>query len=345
MDFNPDILKRFFLGKYSKNDFLAIKSLFEKPERRVELEKLLQNHWFEINNEAIPEGNIDHILSQIHQQIKSESNPVGNHRFLHSFQRIAAILIVPLLLAFLAAFYFQSKSNTEIAYAEIQCPFGVRTKFVLPDGTTGFINSGSTLSFPAVFTDQRNVELKGEAFFDVTRDEKHPFIVHTPHLQTKVLGTQFSVTAYENDFKEDIILKEGKVEVCSSKGEKLETLLPNQKLELDTKTNKYRKSTVEPDQYVLWTEGKLIFRNDGLQDVVNRLGRWYNVKIEIADAELLNYAFRATFIDEPLEEVFKLMTLTAPLVFEEQKREITKDNTYKKRKVIVRLDKNRQDAF
>jgi len=68
MDFNPDILKRFFKGKYSRKDFLAIKSVFEKPEKREEIINLLQNHWFEYNNEPLPSGDVDHVLDKIHHQ-------------------------------------------------------------------------------------------------------------------------------------------------------------------------------------------------------------------------------------------------------------------------------------
>ena len=119
----------------------------------------------------------------------------------------------------------------------------------------------------------------------------------------------------------------------------------NQKLSLNIANRQYDKSQVEAYQYVSWTEGKLVLRNESMQQVANRLGRWYNVEIEIEDPELLTYAFRATFIDEPLEEVLKLLALTAPLSFEEQIRETTKDDIYKKREISIRLDEKRLDAF
>lgn len=346
MDCNPEILRRFFKGKYSRKDFLAIKSVFEKPDQKEELKNLLQNHWNDFNNEPLPKSNVDHVLQKIHQQIQLEEIKLKNNRFIAVFQRIAAILIIPLILAFMAVFYFQSKKpKTEVAVAEIQCPMGVRTKFILPDGTTGFLNSGSTLEYPVIFTNTRNVTLKGEAYFNVKRDEEHPFTVNTPNLKTKVLGTQFNVIAYENEDSEEIILKEGKVEVYSMKGEKLEILQPDQKLFLNLQTWQYNKNQIESEQYVSWTEGKLTFRNESMQQVANRLGRWYNAEIEIRDPELLKYAFRATFIDEPIEEVLKLLAKTAPLIYKEQIRETSNDDTYVKRKFIVSIDRKRLDAF
>lgn len=346
MGLNKKILQRFFEGKYSRKDYQSIKSSFEKPEKEAEIKDLLQNHWVNFSDETLPEGNMNDVLDGIQHQIWEKQIPERKSSIIAGFQKIAAILIVPLILTFLTFFYFQSKTTTaEIAFAEIECPMGGRINFVLPDGTTGFLNSGSTLKYPVIFTKERNVALNGEAFFDVMHDEKHPFTVSTSHLTTEVLGTQFNISAYESDQNEEIILKEGKVAVYTEKGEKLETLLPNQKLVLNTKTMQYDKNEVESDQYISWTEGKLVFRNENMQQVANRIGRWYNVEIEIKDPKLLSYAFRATFNDEPLEELLKLLALTAPIKYEVQLREKINGNLYKKKKVIVSLDEKRQDAF
>jgi ferric-dicitrate binding protein FerR (iron transport regulator) len=346
MAFNPEILDRYFHGKYSRKDYLEIKSIIENPEEKKQFKKLLKKHWEDFNNESLPEADINHILNKIKHQIREEDSRVKKYSFISVFQRIAAILIVPLILAFMAVFYFQSKSVLpEVAIAEIQCPLGVRTKFILPDGTTGFLNSGSTLEYPVMFSAERNVKLNGEAYFDVHHDAKHPFIVTTANLSTKVLGTQFNVVAYGTEKSEEIILKEGSVEVYANNNEKLAALQPNQRLALNSETRQFKTYQVEAMQYISWTEGKLVFRNESMQMVADRLGRWYNVEIEIADEELLKYAFRATFIDEPLEEVLKLLAQTAPLKYKEIKRKATNDKTYDKRKFIVSLDSKRVNAF
>ena len=114
---------------------------------------------------------------------------------------------------------------------------------------------------------------------------------------------------------------------------------------LNTQTKQYYKIVVEASQYVSWTEGMLVLRNENMEQVATRLGRWYNVEIEIKDPELLKYSFRATFIDEPLEEVLKLLAQTAPLSYEEQKRETTSNNVLLKRKFFLSLDRKRLEAF
>lgn len=346
MDFNPEILERFFKGKYSRKDFLIVKSAFENADDQEQLKETLKKHWVDYNDELPTHQNVDYILRKIHHKIQTEEKRPGVNKYIAVFQRIAAILIIPLVLSFIAVlYYFSETSNSQVAYAEIHCPLGVQTKFVLPDGTTGFLNSGSYLKFPVNFKGDRTVTLKGEAFFDVKRDEEHPFIVNTTNLQTKVLGTQFNVIAYENEDSEEVILHEGKVEVYNNSGTILNTLKPNQQLVINTETSICKVSNVDSYQYVSWTEGKLIFRNESLQQVAKRLNRRYNVEIQIQDSELLKYSFRATFLNEPIEEVLKLLSKTAPIQFIEQNRIISTNNTYEKRKFIIGLDKKRLKYF
>jgi len=345
MGFNPEALYRFFKGQYSRKDFLSVKSAFEDADQHQNLRECLEKQWNDLDAEQSSTPNADHILRKIRNQIAIEDKPIKKNTFIVVFQRIAAILIVPLIVSFFAAFYFQGKTNSQVSFAEIQCPVGAQTKFTLPDGTTGFLNSGSTLIYPVVFSKNRSVTLRGEAFFDVVHDKKHPFFVNTPKLRTKVLGTQFNVIAYENESSEEVILKNGKVEVYSQKGKKLDILAPNQQLTLNTQASTYHIKNVDSEQYSSWTEGKLVFRNESMQQVSKRLGRRYNIEIEIRDPELLNYAFRATFIDEPVEEVLKLLAKTAPMKYEEQKREVSTDNAYNKRKFVISLDKKRLHLF
>ena len=179
----------------------------------------------------------------------------------------------------------------------------------------------------------------------MSRDSERPFLVETPHLLTRVLGTQFNIIAYDDESREEIILKEGSLEVMTQSGKKLAGMQPDQKFEVNFSTGQSDLTSVQADQYVSWTEGKLVFRNESMMQVAKRLGRWFNVEIEIRDQELLNYALWATFTDEPLEEVLKLLSLTAPMRYKEQKRVKTADHVYLPRKVIICLDKSRVDAF
>jgi ferric-dicitrate binding protein FerR (iron transport regulator) len=353
MDFDPKILDRFFKGTYSRKDYLEIKSAFRNLEKRSKLTRYLETHWNDFSSGEIPPENVDHLLDKIYHKISLEENTSQKISFLTVFQRVAAILIVPLLLSFLAVVYLQSRSGAEtgeqvaenVGMAEIQCPLGVRTKFQLPDGTNGFLNSGSTLQYPVRFSGTRNVTVSGEVFFEVARDTLNPFVVHTPLLNVKVLGTRFNVIAYGDGAKEEIILNKGRVQVDAKNGKLLDVLAPDQKFTLNKEKMTFNTTQVVASQYMGWTEGKLIFRNEGMQEVAERLGRWYNAEIRIKDQELLDHSFHATFVDEPLEEVLKFMALTTPYTYKILPRTAGDDAIYQKRIVIVQLDRRRLDAF
>ena len=354
MDLDAKMLKRFFTGNYSRKDYLNIRSAFSDFECRLKLTQYLEKHWNDFLSEGMPPGNVDHILDKIHHKIMIEEGNSRKISFLSVFQKVAAILIFPLLLSFFAVFYFKTDDDIQkqqklsyniIDYAEIQCPLGVRTEFQLPDGTKGFLNSGSKLRYPVDFSAGRNVMVSGEAYFDVTPGEQDPFVVHTSNLNIKVLGTQFNVIAYGDEQKEAVILNRGKVEIAMKDGTKLEVLHPNSKLVLNTEKRTFKTTEVIASQYIGWIEGKLIFRNENMEQVAERLGRWYNIEIVIEDKELLEYTFHATFIDEPLEEILKYMAITTPYTYEILPRVSNHNDIYQKRIVLVKLDRERLNAF
>ena len=337
-------ITNFIKNKYSRNDYVSIHKEFEKNNQEGTFFAELENQWNGIDpNQA----------SKFHQEnawgeIQKRTKPHFKRKALPLWQfaqRAAAILFIPLFLTSLFYFYSVNNSTNKNAYAEIECPAGVRTNFQLPDGTTGYLNGGSSLKYLLDFKNSRNVSIEGEAYLDVFHDKNHPFVVQTQNLNVKVLGTKFNVIAYEEELSEQIVLDEGRVEVLSRNGKQLLILEPNQKLTLDKDEMTYRKEDVNVNKYISWTEGKLMFRNDKLHVVIARLSRWYNVDFELEDERLLNYSFRATFVDEPIEEVFKLLSISAPLTFEEKERESSRNDEYQKRKIIIKLDEKRINAF
>jgi ferric-dicitrate binding protein FerR (iron transport regulator) len=347
MAFDINILKRFFEGKYSRKDYLAIREKLVLAEDDRELRELMLSHWVEFDSIRLPDDSVDHILDKLQHKISLEENKaVRRYRFVQVFQRVAAILIFPLMLSFLAYLYFQpEKSELSEAYAEIQCPLGVRTKFTLPDGTTGFLNSGSTLSYPVGFGKSRQVELTGEAYFDVVHDEKSPFTVKTGTLNVKVLGTTFNVISYPGEATQEIILQSGKVEVVDNSGKAIAELNPDQRLAVNHVDRSVRRSMVVASQYTSWTEGKLVFRNEDMTQVARRLSRWYNAEIVIADKQLEDFTFYATFVDEPLDEVLKLLSITTPISYSEEIREVAKDGLFPKRKIVITINPKKINQF
>ncbi len=343
-----DIVKRYFQGTYSRSDYRTMHNAFHGKEELPEIRTAMENHWlnFETGSAASPET--DQLLDKIQHQIRlDENNRRRNLKIWTMLQRIAATLFVPLLLAFLAYIYLGREHVLpgQTAYAEIQCPLGVRTRFELPDGTTGFLNSGSTLKYPVQFTGNRRVKLSGEAYFEVSHDANSPFHVKTRNLDIKVIGTVFNVIAYDDEKNEEVILQEGKVDVSTIRGKNLSELAPDQRLVFNSDDHKFLTEKVTASQYVSWKDGKLVFRNEQMNEVAARLSRWYNVEVEVADKQLENYTYHATFIDEPLDEVLKLLALTTPISYVDLKRETSKDGVYGKRKVILKINPERLKEF
>lgn len=347
MQNKQNFIRRYFDNKYSGKDFLDMKENFErKPSDSIFLNEL-QNHWIEFSEQETSEMNMDNMLKKVHHKIfMNENSQQKETSHLMILQRIAAILFIPLLLASLAFFFFGNNLKTEqLAWAEIECPNGVRTHFELPDGSTGYLNSGSKLSYQVPFLNNRQIKLLGEAFFDVTHDKTSPFHVLTNNLDIKVLGTRFNVLAFEDLKMEEVTLEKGKIEVYNRSNKLISSLEPDQQLKYNPQTKTFTQKSVEASQYVSWIEGKLIFRNENFDQVAKRLGRWYNAEIVITDARLKDYIFHATFVNEQLEEALRLIELTTPINYQLQKREKMNDGSFETKKVILNFSEEKSKEF
>ena len=174
-------------------------------------------------------------------------------------------------------------------------PRGRDFKVVLSDGTVVLLNADSRLIFPTHFNGkERDVKLVGEAYFKVSHDAAHPFIVRAGDVCTRVLGTEFDLKAYPGSDTHVTLIK-GSVIVGSNAKGKIVKLIPGQDAALKS-NNDFDVTTVDTEYYVQWKEGYFYFDNMPLIDVVRELGRWYNVDVEICDNSLMSY--RLHFIAE-----------------------------------------------
>jgi transmembrane sensor len=338
---NPEILLHFLEGKYSWSDYLKVRQWFSNSDDYRELEKIMAEQWCELlkTGHYLP-GSSHELFEKIQYQILLEEKNNNRKRNLwYYYRQVAAFLLIPVLL-FSILFYLFSKHPTEKkpeTFAEIIAPEGSRVNFHLPDGSQGWLNSGSKLKYPVIFSSQRRVELTGEAYFDVVYLEKSDFVVSVPDFDIRVLGTKFDLAAYPEDRFTDVVLKEGKIEIKDKSGVINQTIQPNQKLTFNRECQKYQVKKVDPDLYSAWKEGYLVIDNEPLGQVVGELERWYNIQIVVVDEMLKNYHFKATFKDEPLEEVLRLIALTTPLKYTIEKRELNQEGVFIRKKVTLRL--------
>ena len=203
--------------------------------------------------------------------------------------------------------YLNDTHVSEPSSVSISIPNGKKFNIVLADGTSIYLNSGSTLRYPTFFKKDtpRSVTLSGEAFFDVAEDKNHPFIVEADAMKIKVLGTQFNVNNYAENKDVHTVLVEGSVNLFNSKKTDDVLLKPNQKANWNKTDNTIKIENVNPYRYTAWVEGKLIFRNAKFTEISRALERKYDVEIEVENKELEKEIFDASFDIETIREVLE----------------------------------------
>ncbi|MUP37372.1 FecR family protein [Labilibaculum euxinus] len=171
-------------------------------------------------------------------------------------------------------------SEERLTYNTIIIPKGGEYKLTLADGTKIWLNSNSKLRYPSQFgTGVRKVQLEGEAFFQVAKDKEHPFVVDVTTAEVKVLGTSFNVNAYNDQDEIFTTLVEGKVEVNDDFRGTSQKLLPNDQLCFNKLNGKTSKKIVDTRLYTAWKDGRFVFENKSLEDIMIRLSRWYDVDV------------------------------------------------------------------
>lgn len=266
--------------------------------------------------------------------------------------RAAAILSIPLLLTTIY-FYQQARSLnpeyitsnvSEKSYNTFQASLGARTQVALPDGSLVWLNSGSTLTCPTVFNSlSRNVELKGEAFFEVVKNPKVPMVVSAGNIKVKVYGTRFNVNSFLDGGSIETTLVDGKVTIISGDSGDEYQLSPGYTAHYSPEDQKLNVSKViDMDAFTGWKEGKLLFQNEPFSEIVKKLERWYNVDIQLSDASIGTYTLYATFFDESIEEILNIFSGSIPILIDYPKRVKNVDGVYAKRQIIIKRDTNKK---
>ncbi len=255
--------------------------------------------------------------------------------YVKHFQKVAAILILPVMLlsAWLFFFHSEKESSTE---QEFVAAYGIRSTLLLPDGSKVWLNSGSKLKYGEDFNqDHRTVYLTGEAFFNVTSNKAKPFDVVTERFTVRAVGTEFNVFAYGNN-EFETSLEKGSVQLFQSKQKDKAPLLemkPGQRAMYDQ--GKVKISEGDVTRFSAWREGKLIFKNTSMQEAIPKLERWFNVDIELKDPELLKYRFTAIFRNETIQQAMEMLSFSSPIQCKIVPGKKQHDDTYAKSKIEI----------
>jgi ferric-dicitrate binding protein FerR (iron transport regulator) len=332
------MIELFFNKNYSEEESSYVNDIFCDNNNEKKLDDLLRKQFYGLLSEDdVDKEDLDHILYKIHYDINTKIAERKERKFSKLIKwsaRIAGVIILPLAIFWGVKGYLNNNAGKE-TWVEIHAPEWTRAQFSLPDGTTGWLNSNSSIKYEGNFNINRRIILHGEAFFDVFKDRKRPFTVNTDEVSLKVLGTRFNIASYENERNVEVVLDEGELVFNNKEMNRSYTMKPNDLVIYDKVIQDYSTEVVQPHKYLSWTEGKLVFRNDPLDLIARRLERWYNIDVEI-DADINDdFRLRATFIGDDLDEVLNLLKRSLPINYEIGNRELQQDGTYAKKKVII----------
>lgn len=250
--------------------------------------------------------------SEYNRYLSARVKKMNRQSFIY---KIAAVLAFPIAMAIGWYLFGESEKPVQLAEQlyEISSPKGHVSKVKLPDGTQVWINTNSSIVYDAASFNQNNreIQLKGEAYFEVTSSEEKPFIVVTPHANVKVTGTSFNVNAYPASPLFETVLAEGKIELQLKSGA-TESLIvePNQQVIFNSINKKFDIQSVEAEMFTAWRNGEIIFKDATLADLIKELERIYDIQFHLKPASLGELRFRGMFsynnnLIEALEKIKK----------------------------------------
>ena len=347
------LLEKYLQGLTNDEENLSVEDMLGSGDNAAEIKRILETEWnSDYNRVSANKEKLDSLLDHIHQLIRQKKSRDRNLVLIKAFNlyaKAAAILLIPLLIAGVFGYMRLSEKDkapisaiitaekNEVLKSTIIAPLGSRVSFILPDSTTGMLNSGSKLTYSVPFCNNRNIELEGEAWFDVKHDEVNPFVIGAANSKVVVLGTSFNISAYPTENYIEVVLAKGKVRFSDQDGNAGTNIYPSERLVYQN--GNISKTVTDPSKYSSWKEGKLVFRGDQMAEVGRRIERWYNVKVVLADKDLEKYSFRGTFVDDSLDEVLNLLSMTSPISYKRIPRQILNDGTYEKETIIISLRK------
>jgi len=317
--------------------------------------ELLSRIWKERDHSVADEEYASNIIAKIIDRASMETEEIQRHASRLRRRRRVYMFASVLVLIMSGGWYYSHSNkiavNTSVKPEALIVKKGSRSRSLLPDGTTVWLNAGSRLTYENDFTGAtREVRLEGEAFFDVVKNPSRPFIVHTSTIDIKVLGTAFNVKSYPEDKTVETTLYRGLVQVFrqDDPGRTAIRLLPNQKLVLPKQAAKPANEVSEtkapivrelPARYTIspidstkqeserfetaWLYSRLEFRGDSFEELAAKLERWYNVTILFTDEKVKELNFNGSFENETIEQALTALREALPFNFKINDHEIS----------------------
>ncbi len=324
-----EIITKYFQDTATKEEEAELLEWVEESEENKQLFATLKNTWVisSLANTTQDKEALHQKFNVLLQKIEDHSeveSSVLNYKKNHSIRkiaRLAAVIVVTACITTILSYQLWNKAKP-ISYNQLEVPCGQQAKLTLSDGTKIWLNSKSKLIYPDHFSSSsREVELHGEGYFEVTHNQKNPFIVKTSTLKVKVLGTSFNVTSYDNDKDIKVTLVKGSISILDSKSNlEIRKIKPNEMATYSKENHQLFIEGVETNLYSSWRKGQFKFRKLSFEEISKQLSRNYNVTIILHNKELKATTFNGSFYNyEPLEQILKVLQTNTPFNYKIQK--------------------------
>jgi ferric-dicitrate binding protein FerR (iron transport regulator) len=352
MQTTPDekLLEKFLDNKCTPEEARDVLEWISSYEGRLVAENrfnkdivLIENSGRNIDDQEI---RITRMFKKIMEKIIADESEVSTsqkRRIIPYWLKIAAAVLIPLLITNSIIWFILEKPNNNMAWQEVSVPRGEKQQVIFQDGTRVWLNSDTKLKYPIEFSgNQREVKLEGEAYFQVKKNSKKPFFVRMNNLSVKVTGTSFNIKAYQDEKVITTTLDEGKVSLLiQQKNEPVEyTLQPGQEAFYSKTTSAVDIVKSAIGQNSSWKEKRITFKDTPLLEVIKVLERWYNVEFIIMDQRLSAYTYTITFHNEPLQNVLAGLEKITPLKYQINNGKVEIRKRVIKKFIIKRVNTN-----
>lgn len=302
---DKEILQRYVEGNVSPEEIIAVVDWLDADENNVR-EFMALHKLNDISLLNQPDNRADN---------QKKKRTISFRKIGYELAKIAAILII--FWGGTKLFETNTTEESIVTYQTLYVPAGQRAELILPDSTRVWLNAHSKLIYPVSFgKGNRQVELNGEAYFDVVHNEKQPFIVKTRQMDIQVLGTEFNVTSYSSDF--EVSLLRGCIELSSPSLSS--TYKVKEKEHVKLKDNKLIVNNITDYDYFRWKEGLICFNNESVATIIEKLKLFYDIDIETHNKKFLNSRYSGKFrTKDGIEQVLKVLQI-------EHKFSYTKNN-------------------
>lgn len=308
------IIKKYLSGKSSEEEQKDLLQWIRREENLNEFQRIKQEWSTEVRKETMPSEFAQDwkaiqgkMMAQLQQEVQQKQRTLN-------FFRYAAIFMVLIAVPALLYIFSQNQPAAPLVYTTVAADYGQISKAILPDSSVVWVNSGSSIKYNNQFSaSNRDIELEGEAFFEVTRNADLPLIVTNSDLKVKVLGTEFSVSAYPEEPNIHVILEKGKVELTSASNTRFrQEMKPGEMATFSKIKKELALTAVNTSLYTSWKDGLINIYNLPLSELVIKLEKRFNQKF-LVDEQIKDVPYTFTIKNEDLSSVLSLMEKITPV--------------------------------